>query len=149
MKKLTLILAIAFSVNVTAQVYVGVGTGLYVNKLHMAAELQLGCNYKTWVLQTGFHAPMDNTNPAFFEVKAGKQFNLNDMASIQVLAGAARQWFATGDEKLIRPAAGIEYIHTMFRGYWFAEIASFGSTTFATVGIKYTFRKHVQRWHGL
>ncbi|MES1216894.1 MAG: hypothetical protein ABUT20_15370, partial [Bacteroidota bacterium] len=66
MKHLLLITFIGISVFTQAQLYVGAGTG-GTTKGKLAAELQVGYNFKFLLVQTGFVTHTNNTNPAVFQ----------------------------------------------------------------------------------
>lgn len=145
MKRSILSLLILLSVICKAQVYVGAGAGMLVNKANLAMELQMGYQFKTWLLQSGFHAPLDNSSPVFYQFKAGKSLPVSDLSSFNLTGG--KSWhYVSSDRKWENKwvwVASAEYNRRLYNGMWFVEYTWFDSGYhFITFGLKYLFLKN-------
>jgi hypothetical protein len=144
MKKTIIILAILLSMFVTCsgQMYAGLGAGLSITKAVPAAQLQVGYEYRKIVAQVGYHTHLDRKNPAVFNIRVGKRFQINEDASIYATAGYGSELTSVdkvgGSRNVF--VFGAEYFRLFsYSGGWFVEATGSGRYVFATFGVKYIF----------
>ncbi len=142
MKHLLLIVLATMAITSQAQFYVGAGTGA-TTRGKLAAELQVGYNFKFLLLQTGFVTHTNNTNPAVFQVKTGHEFRFNDQ-SLVLTGGYAYhlQNEVYKENNKSTYTTGIEYLkYIRDGGALYTGVTRSGQYTFITVGLKYFFTK--------
>ena len=140
MKHLLLIVLISISIVSQAQLYVGAGTG-GTTKGKLAAELQVGYNFKFLLVQTGFVTHTNNTNPAIFQFKTGHEFRFSDQ-SLVLSAGYGYQLMNSiyKENNKNTFTSGIEYLkYIRDGGAFYMGITNSSQYTFITVGLKYFF----------
>ena len=142
MKQLLLIVLSSITIASQAQFYVGAGAGA-TTRGKLAAELQVGYNFKFLLLQSGFVTHTNNTNPAVFQVKTGHEFRFSDQALV-VTGGYAYQLRNTTYKENNKSTytTGIEYLkYIRDGGAIYTGVTKSGQYTFITVGLKYFFTR--------
>ena len=140
MKQFLLIVLTGITISSNAQLYVGAGAGA-TTRGKLAAELQLGYNFKFLLVQTGFVTHTNNTNPAVFQVKTGHEFRFGEQALV-VTGGYAyhlvNQTYKENNKNTY--TTGIEYLkYIKDGGAFYTGVTRSGQYTFITVGLKYFF----------
>jgi hypothetical protein len=140
MKQFLLIILTTITIASQAQFYVGAGTGA-TTRGKLAAELQVGYNFKFLLLQTGFVTHTNNTNPAVFQVKTGHEFRFGDQSL--VLSGGYAYHLLNATYKENNKSTyttGLEYLkYIRDGGAIYTGVTRSGQYTFITVGLKYFF----------
>ncbi|MES1216769.1 MAG: hypothetical protein ABUT20_14735, partial [Bacteroidota bacterium] len=116
------------------------GTG-GTTKGKLAAELQVGYNFKFLLVQTGFVTHTNNTNPAVFQLKAGHEFRFSEQAVV-ISAGYGYQLLNSTYKENNKNTfvSGIEYLkYIRDGGAIYTGVTHSGQYTFITVGLKYFF----------
>jgi hypothetical protein len=139
MKQFLLIVLISTTIASKAQFYVGAGTG-GTTRGKLAAELQVGYNFKFLLLQTGFVTHTNNTDPAIFQFKTGHEFRFRKQ-SLVISAGYAYQLLSNSHKENNKSTytSGIEYLKYIRTGAIYTGVTKSDQYTFITVGLKYFF----------
>ena len=142
MKHLLSIALVCTTLASQAQVYLGAGAGVSTEG-KAAADLQLGYNFKFFLLQTGFITHTNATDPSVFQFKTGHEFRFNRQA-IVITGGYAYHLQSDYYKEKNKSdyTTGIEYLkYIRGGGALFTGVTKSGEFTFITGGLRYFFRR--------
>lgn len=142
MKYTLTLVAMLATMQLSAQVFVGLGPGYSFNGKGLVGDLGVGYQYKNIVLQAGYQSHIKSDEPVLLQLRAAIQLQIGETMYVQPFAGYSRYQMSSDDKSRNSNSyvAGMELVKfEMQDAAWFVGFTQTKQHSIISCGLRFWF----------